>query len=282
MKGFTNRAGVAFVAAFVLLATAGQLVGDPHELVTAVPQAPSAQHWFGTDHLGRDLFARVAQGAWTSLLISIGSVGFALLIAFPLGLLAGYHHGRRADGAIMRGLEAVQALPMFIFVMFMLSLLGTTPITVGPITAGMEAKLIVCIGLGFVPFFARVVRAATMVEMQQDYVAGLWVVGVRPRTVILSEISVNVMPAVLVQACLAMAIAIFAEGGLSFVGLGVAPPKATLGNLIGDSGSQIIEGMWWYATLPGLVMVIGILGLNLVGDAVNDIILGSNVTARKE
>ncbi|MGH8961646.1 MAG: ABC transporter permease [Jatrophihabitantaceae bacterium] len=282
IHGVTDWIGVACVVLFLLIATVGRLVGDPYALVTTEPQAPSIHHWFGTDNLGRDVFARTASGAWTSLLICLGSVLLALLIAFPLGILAGYYHGRRTDGAIMRSLEAVQALPMFIFVMFMLSLLGSKPVKLGPVELGMEARLVLCIGLGFVPFFARVVRAATMVEVQEDYVAGLWVVGVRPRNVILGEISVNVLPPVLVQAFLAMAIAIFAEGGLSFIGLGVAPPKPTLGNLIGDSGSQIIGGMWWYATLPGAVMVMGILGFNLLGDAFNDSVLGTHGATGKE
>ncbi|UWZ39098.1 ABC transporter permease [Dactylosporangium roseum] len=267
---------------FLLIATAGQFVGDPYRLVTMGPEAPSWQHWFGTDNLGRDVFARTASGAGTSLLISVGAILLGLILAFPLGLLAGYHQGRRVDGAIMRTLEGVQALPMLVFVMFMLSLMSTTPVHLGPVTLGMEAKLILGIGLGFVPFFARVARAATLVEMQEDYVAGLRVVGVRPRTILLSEISVNVLPPVLVQACLATAIAIFAEGGLSFLGLGVAPPKPTLGNIIGQSGSQIIEGMWWYAALPGLVMVVGILGFNLLGDALTESALGPRVGEERE
>jgi peptide/nickel transport system permease protein len=281
LHGFTDWVGFGCVTIFLAIATLGQLVGDPYKLVTAGPESPSVHHWFGTDNLGRDVFARTASGAWTSSLISLGSITFALGLALPLGILAGYYHGRRTDGAIMRSLEAIQALPMFIFVMFMLSLLGTKPVQLGPISVGMEGRLILCIGLGFVPFFARVARAATMVEVQEDYVSGLWVVGVRPRDVILKEIAVNVLPPVFVQAFLGMAIAIFAEGGLSFIGLGVAPPKPTLGNLIGESGAQIIEGMWWYATLPGLVMVIGILGFNLMGDALNDSLLGSRATGKE-
>jgi peptide/nickel transport system permease protein len=134
----------------------------------------------------------------------------------------------------------------------------------------------VCLALGFVPFFARIARSATLVEMQEDYVAGLLVIGVKPRHILTREVYVNVMPSVGVQCFLAIAIAIFAEGGLSFLGLGVAPPQATLGNLIADAGSQILSGIWWYSVLPGVVMVTGILGFNLIGDAVNDSLLGSH------
>lgn len=280
IHGFTSWFGVACLALFIAIATLGQLRGDPTELVTMTSEAPSWAHWFGTDNLGRDVFARTASGAWTSWLICSACVLLSLIVAVPLGLLAGYHHGGRIDGAITRGLETIQALPMFVFVMFVISLTGSTPIEIGPFTFGMGARLVVCIGLGFVPFFARVTRAATLVEAQEDYVAGLRVLGVPRREILLREIFVNVLPAVAVQAFLAMAIAIFAEGGLSFLGLGVAPPQATLGNLIADAGSQILEGAWWYATLPGAVMVLGILGFNLVSDALNDSVLGSTSKGR--
>lgn len=281
IHGFASWLGVVLVVIFILLATVGQLFGDPYQLVTESADAPSLQHWFGTDHLGRDLFARVSLGAWTSLYISLASVTIGVSLAVPLGMLAGYHHGGRLDGVIMRGLETVQALPMFVFVMFILSLAGTGNIDIGPFSFGMKARLIVCLGIAFVPYFARIARGSTLVEIQEDYVTGLQVVGVKRREILMSEISVNVMPAVLVQAFLATAIAIFAEGGLSFLGLGVSPPHPTLGNLIAEAGAQILEGYWWYSLLPGVVMVIGILGFNLLGDALNDSVLGSKSSGEK-
>ncbi|MBB3041526.1 ABC transporter permease subunit [Nocardioides soli] len=276
IHGVTNWFGVGCVVAFLLIATVGQLIGDPTLLDAPGAEPPSAEYWFGTDTLGRDVFARTAEGAWNSLTISLGTVLLSLSVAMPLGMLAGYHYNGRLDNAIMRGLETVQALPMFVFVMFVLTLTGTGTIEIGPVTFGMRTRLIVCLALGFVPFFARIVRAATLVEMQDDYVAMLQVLGVGRTRILLSEISVNVLPPMVVQACLAMAIAIFAEGGLSFLGFGLAPPEPTLGNLIADAGSQILEGAWWYATLPGAVMVLGILGFNLLGDALSDALLGGS------
>lgn len=276
IHGVTNWVGVGCLAIYLLIATVGQLIGNPNTLDAPGAEAPSAQYWFGTDTLGRDVFARTAAGAWMSLTISLGTVILALILALPLGMFAGYHFNGRLDNAISRGLETIQALPMFVFVMFMLTLTGTGPIDIGPFSFGMRTRLIVCLALGFLPFFARIARAATLVEIQEDYVAMLKVVGVGRSRILLTEISVNVLPAVLVQACLAMAIAIFAEGGLSFLGFGVAPPQPTLGNLIADAGSQILEGAWWYATLPGAVMVLGILGFNLLGDALNDSLLSGD------
>lgn len=280
VHGFASWLGVVCLGLFLLIATVGRLFGDPNVLVTAGAEPPSAAHWFGTDNLGRDVFARTATGAWTSLLISVSCIVIAVLIAVPLGMWAGSRHNGRVDDVIMRGLETIQALPMLIFVLFVLMLVGSDPIQVGPLTIGMEPRIAVCLALGFVPFFARIARAATLVEMQEDYVSALRVIGVKPRYILMREVHVNVMPAVGVQCFLAIAIAIFAEGGLSFLGLGVAPPQATLGNLIADAGSQILNGLWWYAVLPGAVMVLGILGFNLVGDAFNDSLLGSGSAER--
>lgn len=281
VHGFANWFGVGCLVAFLLIATVGRLYGDPDALVTLTSEPPSLAHWFGTDNLGRDVFARTAAGAWTSLLISVSCIVLAVLVAVPLGMWAGWKHGKRTDGLIMRGLEVMQALPMFVFVMFILLLIGSNPIDIGPFTIGMEPRIAVCLALGFVPFFARIARAGTLVEMQEDYVAGLRVIGVKPRHILTREIYVNVLPSVGVQCFLAIAIAIFAEGGLSFLGLGVAPPQATLGNLIADAGSQILGGAWWYAIFPGLVMVIGILGFNLAGDAFNDTVLSSRGEAER-
>lgn len=274
LRGFAAWAGLVCVAVYLLIATVGQLHGSPDLLDAPGAEPPSATYWFGTDNLGRDVFARTAAGAWNSLVISTGTVVLALLASVPLGMYAGYHHGGRIDNVVMRALETIQALPMFIFVMFVLSLTGTGDISLGPVDLGVRSKLIFCLALGFVPFFARVVRAATLTEMQNDYVPMLQIVGVGRARIMASEILVNIVPPVMVQACLAMAIAIFAEGGLSFLGFGMPPPAPTLGNLIADAASQILEGYWWYALLPGTVMVIGILGFNLLGDATTDYLMG--------
>ncbi|MGW1996832.1 ABC transporter permease [Embleya sp. NPDC001921] len=264
--GMAGWIGLACVLLYLLVATVGRLHGDPTALVTAGPEAPSLAHPFGTDHLGRDLLARTAEGAWTSLWICLTSIGFAVAVGMPLGVLAGYRHGGRLDGLLMRSVETLQALPQFVFVMFLIGLMGTADMHFGPITVGNGPRVALAIGLGFVPYFARVARGATVVEMREDYVTNLRGLGVPTREILFREVLVNVWPPVLGQACLAMAIAVFAEGGLSFLGLGVAPPQATLGNLIADAGGQIIGGDWWYATLPGTVLVLGILGFNLLGD----------------
>jgi peptide/nickel transport system permease protein len=265
--GIAGWIGLACVLSYLLVATVGRLHGDPTALVTPFPEAPSLAHPFGTDHLGRDLLARTAEGAWTSLLICATSIGFAIAAGVPLGVLAGCRHGGRVDGLLMRAVETLQALPQFVFVMFLVGLMGTADMHLGPVTIGNGLRVALAIGLGFIPYFARVARAATVVEMQEDYVSNLRGLGVPAREILFREVMVNVWPPVLGQALMAMAIAVFAEGGLSFLGLGVAPPQATLGNLIADAGGQIIGGDWWYAAMPGAVLILGILGFNLLADS---------------
>ncbi|MEU8135501.1 ABC transporter permease [Streptodolium elevatio] len=265
--GIAGWTGLVMVALYLLVATVGRLHGSPTELVALGPEAPSPDHPFGTDHLGRDLLARTAEGAWTSLWICLTSIGFALAAGTAIGVLAGYRYGGRLDGLLMRTVETVQALPQFIFVMFVIGLMGTDDMHFGPVTVTNGVRVALAIGVGFIPYFARVARAATVVELSEDYVVNLRGLGVPPREILSREVLVNVMPPVLGQAFLAMAIAVFAEGGLSFLGLGVPPPHATLGNLVADAGGQILGDAWWYATLPGAVLVLGILGFNLLGEA---------------
>jgi peptide/nickel transport system permease protein len=279
--GWITWLGIGALTAFLLLATVGRLHGSPTALVAEGPEAPSLRYPFGTDTLGRDLFARAAEGAWLSLLISVGAVVTAVAIGMPLGLLAGYRDGSKISGLIMRVVETAQALPTFIFVIFVLSLVRNVDMHIGSFNIGMQPRIAVALGLGFVPFFTRVARAATLEEMQQDYVVGLRALGVRPGETLFREVGVNVLPPVAIQSLLALAIAIFAEGGLSFLGLGVAPPRATLGNLIAEGSAQVLAGYWWYATLPGLVMTIGILGLNLLGDTFTDSTGGARSRARE-
>ncbi len=273
------RAGVGLLALYVATAIVGQFAGDPTALVTDDAVAPSFAHPFGTDTLGRDLLARVGSAAWLSLVISVTSVALALAVAVPLGLLAGSRHGRLVDAAVSRTAEVVQALPSFVLVVFLLGLVQGHDLHVGPVAITTTMRVVLAIALAFVPYFMRVVRAATIAEMQQDYVEGLAGIGVRRREILGAEVLVNVMPVVGAQAMLALAIAIFAEGGLSFLGLGVAPPHATLGNLIADAGPQLLDGPWWYALVPGLVMICGILGCNLVGDTALDAAISGHEAA---
>jgi peptide/nickel transport system permease protein len=251
------------VLTFVAVGVAGQLQGSPTELVADPLRPPSWDHPFGTDALGRDLLARTGHGAWTSLLIALGAVGCSIAFALPLGLVAAWHPGGRLDGLIMRLVETTQVVPPFILVLLLLGLTGSGA-GGGP---GTPAQRIAGgLAIGFVPFFARVVRSAALAERHEAYLHELRRIGASRLELAVGELLPNIAPAIATQALLALAIVVFAEGGLSFLGLGVPPPDPTLGNLIAEAGGQLLGTAWWYALLPGLVLIIAITGLNLAAD----------------
>ena len=190
------------------------VLAPPDERTGGALEAPSAAHWFGTDDLGRDLFARTAVGARLSLMVALGSVVAGLVVAVPIGLLAGYLGGTWVDDVLMRVMEALQALPVFVLALFVVGMIGTGPTDLGPVTLSAGVKVVLLLALSFLPFFARVTRAATLVEVQEEYVAALRVVGVSRRRIMLGELLPNVIPPVLVQGFLWVGVAVFAESAL--------------------------------------------------------------------
>lgn len=262
--------GLVLVLAFCLVAIVGPLFSlPPDERTGGALEAPSAAHWFGTDDLGRDLFARTAVGARLSLFVALGSVLSGLVVAVPIGLLAGYLGGTWVDDVLMRIMEALQALPVFVLALFVVGMIGTGPTDVGPVTLSPGVKVVVLLAVSFLPFFARVTRAATLVEVQEEYVDALRVVGVSRRRIMLGELLPNVLPPVLVQGFLWVGVAVFAESALSFLGLGVQPPQASLGNLLSDATSALMIGGWWLSVVPGMAILLVTIGINLLGDEVD-------------
>ncbi|WP_256839441.1 ABC transporter permease [Ornithinimicrobium faecis] len=265
-----GQLGVLLTMLFIALAVVGPWVGvDPLARTGGPLEPPSAEHWFGTDNLGRDLFARTSAGARLSLFVAVCSVLVGLLVAVPLGLLAGFFGGRWVDDIIMRVMEAIQALPVFVFALFVLGMLGSGPSEIGPITLSPATKVVLLLALSFLPYFARVTRAATLVEVQEEYVDALRVVGVSRWRIVLVELLPNAMPPVLVQAFLWVGIAIFSESALSFLGLGINPPDPSLGNILSDATSYLMLGAWWFSVIPGLAILLVTIGINLAGDEVD-------------
>ncbi len=271
MHSWSARIGAVLLALFIAVSllpplfTSGPLVQDAKAL-----QPPSWQHWFGTDELGRDLLSRVSAGARLSLEVGVGSVVLGLIVALPLGMLAGYFARTWVDEVVMRVVDVVLSLPLFVLAILVLGMTGEGTTDVLGIQLTVAWKVIIVISVSTIPQFARVARSATLIEREEDYVAVLRVIGMSRRRIVGSEILRNVLPVVLVQAFLWMAIAIFAEAGLSFLGLGVQVPNPTLGNLLQNSQSYAPDGAWWYAVFPGAVLSIVILGLNLTGDGLED------------
>ena len=257
------------VVLFVAVAIVGRAIApDPLEQTALVSHPPSAAHWFGTDGLGRDLFARCASGAIVSLQVAVGSVALGLLIGVPSGMLAGYFATTWVDEVIMRAVDIILALPLFILGLVVLGFTGAGPINVLGLELPPVTKVIALIAVAGVPMFARVARASVLTERQEDYVDALRVIGVGRGRILFGDVFVNIVPAVVVQATTWMAVAVFSEAGLSFLGLGIQPPEPTLGNILLEAQSSLLLGYWWQSVFAGLLIFTVIAGFNLIGDGI--------------
>ena len=252
--------GFAVIALFIAVAVAAPLIA-PYDPVatswTAIRKAPSMQHWMGTDENGRDVLSRVVFGARASLLAGIVSVLIAAGVGVPVGLLAGFAGGV-VDAVIGRVIDAMLACPFLILAIALAAFLGPA------LTNAMIA-----IGVTAAPVFARVARSATMDTMTYDYVEAARAVGNPPWRVALRHVAPNIVPPVLVQATLAIALAIIAEASLSFLGLGQQPPAPSWGSML-NSAQRFLTQAPWLAVFPGAAIFLAVLAFNLVGDGLRD------------
>ncbi len=218
---------------------------------------PSGSHLLGTDDLGRDLLSRVIFGARTSLMAGLISVGIAVGVGLPLGLLSGYYGGR-LDVVLMRLTDATLAFPFLVLALALTAVLGT----------GL-AKAMIAIGIVFTPGFIRLARARVLSEREQNYVEAARALGASHGRIIWGHILPNVLSTVLVQASLATATAITAEAALSFLGLGTQPPTPSWGSML-HIAQAYLSSAPWLATWPGLAIFVTVLSLNLLGDGLRE------------
>ncbi|MTV13627.1 MULTISPECIES: ABC transporter permease [Bradyrhizobium] len=252
--------GLAVIALFVLLAGFAPLIVPYDPVATSwslVRKAPSAQHWFGTDELGRDVFARVVFGARASLLAGVISVGIALAIGVPLGLVAGYRGGF-IDALISRITDAMLACPFLILAIALAAFLGPS-----------LSNAMIAIGVSATPIFIRLTRGQVMSVKVEDYVEAARAMGNPRWRIALVHILPNILPALLVQATLSIAAAIIAEAALSFLGLGQQPPAPSWGSML-NAAQRFLTSAPWMAVWPGLAIFLVVLSFNLVGDGLRD------------
>jgi peptide/nickel transport system permease protein len=222
-----------------------------------VLQAPSSSHPFGTDELGRDVFTRVLHGARISPAIGVIAIAIAGVIGTALGLISGYAGGV-SDNIIMRGMDILLAFPGILLAIVIVA-------TLGP---GLRNAMI-AVGIAFVPTFARVVRGDVLVEREKEYAVAARGVGASGARIAFREILPNVWGPVTVLATLAVAGAILAAAGLSFLGLGASPPTSEWGSMLSE-GRNYLPAQWWIAVFPGCAIALTVLGINLVGDGLRD------------
>ncbi|BFG78293.1 ABC transporter permease [Paraburkholderia terrae] len=222
-----------------------------------VRQAPSAAHWFGTDELGRDVLSRLLYGARASLLAGVVSVGIAVVLGVPLGLLAGYF-GKLVDGVISRIADALLSIPFLILAIALSAFLGPS------LTNAMAA-----IGISAMPRFIRLTRGQAISVKAEEYVEGARAIGLDHARIILRYILPNVLPPIIVQASLTVASAIIAEASLSFLGLGQLPPAPSWGSML-NTAKDFVSQAPWMSIFPGIAIFLAVLGFNLLGDGLRD------------
>jgi peptide/nickel transport system permease protein len=252
--------GLVVVATFILLALFAPFVAPYDPIATSwtlVRKPPSTLHWFGTDDLGRDVLSRVMYGARASLLAGAISVGIALSVGVPLGLLSGYRGGF-IDALISRITDAMLACPFLILAIALAAFLGPS-----------LSDAMIAIGISATPIFIRLTRGQVMVVKVEDYVEAARAMGNPRWRIAFFHILPNILPALLVQATLSIAAAIIAEAALSFLGLGQQPPAPSWGSML-NAAQRFLTNAPWMAIWPGLAIFLVVLSLNLVGDGLRD------------
>lgn len=252
--------GLAVVLFMVFVAVFAPLLApyDPTaQSWTAVRKAPSAAHWFGTDEAGRDILSRIIWGARASLMAGLTSVGIAMAIGVPLGLAAGFLGGF-VDGLISRFTDAMLACPFLILAIALAAFLGPS------LTNAMLA-----IGITATPFFIRLTRGQVLSIKGEDYVEAARAMGNPQWRVAARHILPNILPQLMVQATLTIAMAIIAEASMSFLGLGLQPPAPSWGSML-NSAQRFLSNAPWMALWPGIAIFATVLSFNLLGDGLRD------------
>jgi peptide/nickel transport system permease protein len=251
--------GLVVVALAVLAAALAGLVApysaDRTDFGAAL-LAPSPQHWFGTDELGRDQFSRVLFGLRASVTVGVAAVGLSMAIGVPLGLLAGYY--RLLDPLVSRLADTMLAFPFLILAVGLAAIRGPSLVTA-----------VIAIGVAEIPLVVRVTRGETLRLREMDYVAAAVASGAGDGVVLRRHILPNAVNALIVQATVTIPAAIIGEALLSFLGLGVRPPTPSLGVMLANA-QQLFRDAPWMVVFPGLAIVLLTLGLNLLGDGLRD------------
>jgi peptide/nickel transport system permease protein len=219
---------------------------------------PDMDHPLGTDDYGRDILSRTIWGSRVSLAVGLGSITLGMLMGSLMGMMAAFEGGR-AGNLIMRIVDIMMCLPAEIFGIMVLIVLGQ----------GLD-KLIISLGIVMTPRFARLSYGSTLAIKERDYIEAARALGAKSARVILRHIFPNILGEILVMSSLWIATAIRVEANLSFLGLGVAPPTPTWGNMVREGVNQLTNAPWM-SVFPGLAIMLAVLSFNLIGDGLRDV-----------
>ncbi|CTQ75624.1 ABC transporter permease [Roseibium alexandrii] len=221
---------------------------------------PSWEHWLGTDQFGRDILSMIMVGARTSIAVALVAVGIGMSVGVPLGLAAAARKGGWMDEVIMRANDLVFAFPSLLIAVMITAVFGASAL-----------NAIIAIGIFNIPVFARLTRGAALSLWNRDYILASRVAGKGPARISIEHILPNVANLLIVQGTIQFSLGILAEAGLSYVGLGAQPPTASWGRMLADSQTMISLAPH-LALFPGLAILLTVLGLNLMGDGLRDLL----------
>ncbi|HEX5947513.1 MAG TPA: ABC transporter permease [Acidimicrobiales bacterium] len=251
---------VVVLALFVVVAVLGERLapyGRNEVSSEDKLQAPSLDHLFGTDQLGRDVFSRVLIGAEPSLRVGLVAVSIALVGGVVFGLVAGFYRGW-IDDLIMRVMDVLFAFPAILLAIAILAIRGRG-----------STNAMIAIGIVYTPIFARVTRASVLSVREEVFVRAARSIGAGDLRIMARHVLPNVAAPVIVQTSVSLAFAILSEAALSFIGLGTQPPEPSWGRMLAD-GRGFIQDAWWIAVFPGLAIFAVVFSFNVLGDALRD------------
>ncbi len=259
-KNKAAMVGAAIVILFVFIAILAPFLAPHDPVLTQVTnklQPPSAEHWLGTDHQGRDILSRIIFGARVSLTVGILSTVLGAIVGILLGIVSGYY-GRWIDSLIMRICDVLLAFPGILLALAIVSVLGAS-----------TTNVIIAVAFFAVPSFARIVRGSTLSVKKLEYVDAIKAMGASDARIIFKHILPNIMSPIIVQATLYIASAIITASALSFLGMGTRPPTPEWGAML-SQGRDYIRQAPHVSLFPGLVILFVVIGFNLFGDGLRD------------
>ena len=254
--------GIIIVCCVIVVAILAPLIQvyDPlQQDIAHRLQWPSWEHFLGTDHLGRDVWSRIVHGSRVALLVGIIAVGIGVIFGTPIGAISGYYRGK-VDEVIMRFMDAVLAFPPILMALVVVTILGPSLF-----------NTMLAIGVDYIPRFARVIRGSVLSEREKEYVEAGRMVGEANFSILFRQILPNSLSPLIVQSTVFIAYAMLTEAALSFLGLGIQPPNPSWGSMLNEA-KLFIESDPYLAIIPGLAISITVLGFNLFGDGLRDIL----------
>ncbi|MEA5100924.1 ABC transporter permease [Pantoea sp. S18] len=257
-----GAAGVLIILLALLMVVGGAHVApfDPESIsILKRYKPPSAEHWFGTDQMGRDIFSRVMVGARSTIVLSLLATALAMVIGSVLGTASAYLGGK-FDEFMMRTMDAVMAIPSLLFALLIVSTLGQS---------SMNAVL--AITIAFVPGMVRISRSVALAARQQDYINAAIARGEAGHYIILREMLPNILAPIIVEATIRVAFAIMLFATLSFLGLGAQPPEPEWGLMVSEARAYFFNAPWMMM-IPGLAIALVAIGFNLLGDGLRDVL----------